>query len=90
VEQATWLSPIIVTLKKLKTCINCHKLNITKNDPYPSLPFTKIMFDTITCHEIYPFLDGFSSYNQIMIALKHIYIYIYIYISFPIGEDLSR
>ncbi len=75
---ATWLSPIIFILKKLKICINCHKLNTTKNDLYPSLPFTKIMFDTITCHEIYPFLDGFLSYNQIMIALKHRYKIIFI------------
>jgi hypothetical protein len=36
------------------------------------------MFDTITCHEIYPFLDGFLSYNQIMIALKHRYKIIFI------------
>ncbi len=44
VEEATWLSSIMVVLKKndkLWICVDFHKLNVaTKNDPYP-LPFTE-------------------------------------------------
>jgi hypothetical protein len=39
VEEATWLSPIIVVLKKngkLKICVDFKKLIVaTKKDPYP-------------------------------------------------------
>ncbi len=39
IEEATWLSPIVVVLKKngkFKICINFKKLNATiKKDPYP-------------------------------------------------------
>ncbi len=42
VEEATWLSPIVVMPKKnkkLKICVNFRKLNVaTKKDPY-LLPF---------------------------------------------------
>ncbi len=42
VEEATWLSPIVVVPEKngkLKICIDFRKLNVaTKQDPYP-LPF---------------------------------------------------
>ncbi len=38
VEEATWLSPIVVVPKingKLKICVNFRKFNVvTKNDPY--------------------------------------------------------
>jgi hypothetical protein len=43
VEEATWLSPIVIVPKKngkLRICINFRKLNAAiKRDPYP-LPFT--------------------------------------------------
>jgi len=42
VEEATWLSPIVVVLKKngkLRICVDFKKPNkVTKKDPYP-LPF---------------------------------------------------
>ncbi len=42
VEEATWLSPIVIVFRKngkLKICIDFKKLNVaTKKDPYP-LPF---------------------------------------------------
>jgi hypothetical protein len=42
VEEATWLSPIVIVPKKngkLRICINFKKINIaTKKDPYP-VPF---------------------------------------------------
>jgi hypothetical protein len=49
------------------------KLNITtKKDPYP-LPFTYEVLNTITGYEAYSFLDGYSRYDKIFIALKDRY-----------------
>ncbi len=66
VEKATWLSLIVVMLKKngkLKICVDFKKLNVgTKKDPY-LLPFTNEVINTITGHEVYTFLNGFSGYH---------------------------
>jgi len=63
VEEATWLSPIVIVPKKngkLKICIDCKKLNVaTKKDPYP-LPFTDEMLNIVVGYEAYSFLDGYS------------------------------
>jgi hypothetical protein len=70
VEEATWLSPIIVVPKKngkLRIYINSRELNeTTKKDPY-SLPFT------IAWYEAYSFLDGYLGYHQTSIAPKDKY-----------------
>jgi hypothetical protein len=74
VEEATWLSPIVVVPKKnkkLRICVDFQKLNIaTKKDPYP-LPFMEEVLDMVVGHEVYSFLDGFLGYHQIMIAPKN-------------------
>jgi hypothetical protein len=44
----------------------------TKKDLY-LLPFTKEVLDEVVNHEVYLFLDGFSCYRQIMIALENRY-----------------
>ena len=71
VEDATWLSPIVIVPKKngkLRICIDFRKLNAaTKKDPYP-LPFTEEVLDSVAGHEMYSFLDGYSGYHQIQIA----------------------
>jgi hypothetical protein len=50
VEEATWLSPIVVVRrknKKLTICVDFKKLNVAiKKDPY-SLPFTDEVINTI-------------------------------------------
>jgi hypothetical protein len=62
IEEATWLSPIVVVPKKkgkLKICIDFIKLNVaTKKDPYP-LPFTNEVLNAIIGYEAYSFLDGY-------------------------------
>jgi hypothetical protein len=62
-EEATWLSPIVIVLKKngkMKICINFRKLIVaTKNDPYP-LPFINEVLNIIARYEAYSFLDGYS------------------------------
>jgi hypothetical protein len=76
IEKTTWLSPIIIVPKKngkLKICIDFKKLKTTtKNDPYP-LPFKDEVLNTIVRYEAYSFLDGYSRYDQISIALKDKY-----------------
>ncbi len=76
VEEARWLSPIVVAPKKngkLRICINFKKLNeAMKKDPYP-LPFTNEMLNTIAGYEAYSFLDGYSGYHQISIILEDRY-----------------
>jgi hypothetical protein len=63
VEEATWLSPIIIVPKKngkLRINIDFRKLNAaTKKVPYP-LPFTDEVLNTVTRYEAYSFLDGYS------------------------------
>ncbi len=63
IEEATWLSSIVVVPKKngkLKICVDFKKLNATtKNDPYP-FPFTYEVIKIVAKHEVYTFLDGFS------------------------------
>ena len=71
IEEATWLSPIVVVPKKngqLRICIDYRKLNAaTKKDPYP-LPFTEEVLDVVAGYDMYTFLDGRCGYYQIMIA----------------------
>ena len=53
-----------------RVCIDYRKLNTaTKNDHYP-LPFIDQMLDRLVGHPHYCFLDGYSGYNQIAIALE--------------------
>jgi hypothetical protein len=63
IEEATWLSPILVVPKKngkFKICIDFKKLNgAIKKDPYP-LHFIDEMLNIITRYDTYSFLDGYS------------------------------
>jgi hypothetical protein len=58
IEEATWLSPIVVVHKKngkLKIYIDFRKLNVaTKKDPYP-LPFTYEVLNIVARYEAYSF-----------------------------------
>jgi hypothetical protein len=75
VKHSEWVSSIVIVSKKvgadgvakIRVCQDYRKLNgATKKDFYP-LPFTDIILDHATRHEIYTFLDGMSGYNQIYI-----------------------
>ena len=51
-------------------CIYYRKLNIvTRKDHYP-LPFINQVMDRLAGHPHFCFLDGYSCYNQISIALE--------------------
>ena len=58
------------TMTGWKVCINYKKLNTTtKKDHYP-LPFIDQTLDRLVRHPSFCFLDEYSEYNQIAIALK--------------------
>ncbi len=58
---------------KLRICVNFKKLNkATKKNPY-LLPFSNEVLNTIARYEAYSFLDRYSRYHQISIALEDIY-----------------
>ncbi|XP_062094143.1 uncharacterized protein LOC133800207 [Humulus lupulus] len=56
------------TVTGWRICINYRKLNkATRKDHFP-LPFVDQMFDRLSSHHLYCFLDGYSGYHQIPIA----------------------
>ena len=58
------------TVTRWRVCIDYIKLNTaTIKDHYP-LPFIDQMLDMLARHSHYRFLDGYSGYNQIAIALE--------------------
>ena len=53
-----------------RVCIDYRKLNAgTRKDHFP-LPFVDQMLERVAGHDFYCFLDGYSGYNQIEIALE--------------------
>jgi len=53
---------------KVRVCIDYRKLNAaTRKDHFP-LPFIDQMLERLAGHEYYCFLNGYSGYNQILIA----------------------
>ena len=58
------------TVTGWRVCIDYKKLNtITRKNHYP-LPFISQMLDRLAGNSHYYFLDGYSGYNQIAIALE--------------------
>ena len=58
------------TVTRWRVCIDYKKLNIaTRKDHFP-LPFIYQMLDKLAGHPDLCFLDGYSRYNQIAIALE--------------------
>ena len=60
----------IRTVTGWRVCIDYRKLNTaTRKDHYP-LPFIDQMLERLAGHSHYCFLDGYSGYNKISIALE--------------------
>ncbi|KAM2325841.1 hypothetical protein ACFX1X_025140 [Malus domestica] len=51
-----------------RICIDYRKLNATTRKDHFPLPFIDQMLERLADHSFYCFLDGYSSYNQIVIA----------------------
>ncbi|MCO5554910.1 hypothetical protein L7F22_008448 [Adiantum nelumboides] len=73
IEHTEWVSPIVVVPKKngkLRVYVNLKQVNaVTIRDNYP-LPITDHVLERVEGKEAYSFLDGFSGYNQVSIALE--------------------
>eukprot|EP00253_Pinus_taeda_P028776 PITA_28776 len=66
-----WVSPLVIVPKKngkWRVCIDYMDLNkATLKDDFP-LPFIDQVLDTLAAKNYLSFLDGFCSYNQILVA----------------------
>ncbi|CAN6576718.1 unnamed protein product [Malus baccata var. baccata] len=54
-----------------RVCIDYRKLNATTRKDHFPLPFLDQMLERLASHTFYCFLDGYSGYNQIVIALDY-------------------
>ena len=59
-----------ITLIGWRVCIDYRKLNTTTRKDHFPLPFIDQMLDRLAGHPHFCFLDGYSGYNQIAIALE--------------------
>ena len=53
---------------KIRVCIDYRALNKRTQKDHFLLPFINIILDEVAGHELYTFMDGYSGYNQILIA----------------------
>ena len=72
VEEAEWVSPIVIQSKKekleIRVCVDYRSLNnACIHDPFPT-PFSDEVLDNIVGNEAYSFTDGFSRYHQVRIV----------------------
>jgi len=58
------------TITGWRMCIDYRKLNSMARKDHFSLPFMDQILERVAGHEFYCFLDGYSGYNQIEIALE--------------------
>ena len=72
VEYPEWLANVILVPQKdgkVKVCIDFKDLNkVNLNDDFP-LPHIDLLVDSTTGHSMLSFMDGFSGYNHILMAL---------------------
>ena len=74
VEYPEWLANVVLVPKKddkVRVCVDFKDLNkaIPKDD-FP-LPHIDMLVDSIAEHAMLSFMDGFSGYNQIMMATEN-------------------
>lgn len=71
IEEASWLSLIVVVPKKngkLRICVDYRGLNqATHKGPF-AFPFTDNVLEEVAGHELYSFMDGRSGYNSIGVS----------------------
>jgi hypothetical protein len=57
--------------KQVRICVDFRDLNkACPKDDFP-IPIPEILIDSTMGYEIFSFMDGFSGYNKIKMALKH-------------------
>jgi hypothetical protein len=72
VEEAEWVSPIVIQRKKgtedIWVYVDYRSLNVTcVHDPFPT-PFNDEVLDQVVGKEAYSFTNGFSGYHQVIIS----------------------
>eukprot|EP00253_Pinus_taeda_P010466 PITA_10466 len=73
ISDSQWVSPLVVVPKKngkWRICVDYRQLNKATLKDYFLLPFIDQVLDTLAGKSSFSFLDGFSGYNQIKIALE--------------------
>ncbi len=74
ISDSKWVSPLVVVPKKVtgkwRICGDFWELNKATLKDYFPLPFTDQVLDTLSGKQYFSFLDGYSGYNQILIAPK--------------------
>ena len=75
VEYPKWLANVVLVPKKdgkFRVCVDFRDLN--KASPKDAFPYPHIdmLVDSTVGHSMLSFMDGFSRYNQIMMALEDI------------------
>ena len=73
VEYPEWLANVVPVPKndsKVRVCVDFRDLNkISPKDDFP-LPHIDLLVDSTVGHSMLSFMDGFSRYNQILMAPK--------------------
>lgn len=73
VRYPKWLTNIVPVQEKngqIKVCINYKDLNSACSTDNFSLPLTELLVDATMGYEALSFMDGYSRYNQIQMALE--------------------
>ena len=71
VEYPQWMANVVHVLKKddkVRVCVNFRDINkANSKDDFP-LPYIDMLVDSTAGHAMLSFMDGFSAYNQILMA----------------------
>jgi len=72
VDEAEWVSPIVIQNKKdameIRVCVDYRNINNAYvHNPFPT-PFNDEVLDNVAGNKTYSFIDGFWSYHQVRIA----------------------
>ena len=73
VEYPEWLDNVVPVPKKdgkVRVCVDFRDLNKANSKDYFPYPHIDMLVDSTAEHAMLSFMDGFSSYNQILIAPK--------------------
>jgi hypothetical protein len=72
ISDSKWVSPLVVVPKnvtrKWRICVDFQELNKATMKDYFPLPFIDQVLDTLSGKKYFSFLDGYSGYNQFLIA----------------------
>ena len=74
ISDSKWVSPLVVVpnkvMRKWRICVDFKELNKTTLKDYFPFPFIDQVLDTLSDKQYFYFLNRYSGYNQILIALR--------------------